>query len=80
MHVRPHLQALLENLRNAAAVVKASLQQPGTDEERAQMFADHLRRELLSHMTEAEFESYRVTAPPDLLWLGLARYWRKRGL
>jgi glyoxylase-like metal-dependent hydrolase (beta-lactamase superfamily II) len=79
MHVRPHLQALVENLRSAAAVVKTSLEAPGTDEERTQMFTEHLRRELRSHMTEAEFEAYRVTAPPELLWLGLARYWRKRG-
>jgi hypothetical protein len=80
IHVRPHLQALLEHLRSAAAVVKASLQQPGTDDERVRMFTDYLRRELLAHMTAAEFESYRVTAPPELLWLGLARYWRKRGV
>ena len=31
-------------------------------------------------MTDAEIESYKVTAPPHLLWLGLARYWRKRGI
>ena len=80
MHVRPHLQSLLENLHSAAAVVKASLEAPGTDEERTQVFTEHLRRELRSHMTEMEFEAYRVTAPPELLWLGLARYWRKRGL
>jgi glyoxylase-like metal-dependent hydrolase (beta-lactamase superfamily II) len=80
LHVRPHLQALLENLHRAAAVVKATLQQPGTDEERTQVFIEHLWRELCSQMTEAEFEAYRVTAPPELLWLGLARYWRKRGV
>jgi glyoxylase-like metal-dependent hydrolase (beta-lactamase superfamily II) len=78
-HVRPHLQALLENLRSAAAVVKASLDAPGTDEQRTEMFTEHLRRELGAQMTEAEFQAYRVTAPPALLWLGLARYWRKRG-
>ncbi len=80
MNVRPHLQALLENLRSAAAVVKASLEGPGTDDERSQIFEDHLRRELRRSMTDAEFESYKVTAPPHLLWLGLARYWRKRGI
>jgi glyoxylase-like metal-dependent hydrolase (beta-lactamase superfamily II) len=80
LHVRPHLQALLENLRRAAAVVKTSLQQPGTDETRTQMFIEYLRRELRAHMTDAEFEAYRVTAPAELLWLGLARYWRKRGV
>jgi glyoxylase-like metal-dependent hydrolase (beta-lactamase superfamily II) len=80
VQVRPHLQALVEHLHSAAAVVKASLEQPGTDDERTQMFAEHLRRELRAHMTDAEFAAYRVTAPPELLWLGLARYWRKRGI
>jgi glyoxylase-like metal-dependent hydrolase (beta-lactamase superfamily II) len=80
MNVRPHLQALLENLRSMAAVVKASLQEPGTDDERARRFEEHLRREMRQHVTEAQLESYRVTAPPNLLWLGLARYWRKRGM
>ena len=80
MQVRPHLQALVENLRSAAEVVKASLEQPGTDEDRTRMFTEYLRRELRARMTEAEFEAYRVTAPPELLWLGLARYWRKRGV
>lgn len=79
-HVRPHLRALVDHLHSAAAVVKASLQQPGTDEERTQTFTDHLRRELRSQMTEAEFQAYRVTAPPELLWMGLARYWRKQGV
>ena len=80
MNVRPHLQALLDNLRSAAKVVKASLGGPGTDDERAERFADYLRQELRRSMTDAEIESYKVTAPPQLLWLGLARYWRKRGI
>jgi glyoxylase-like metal-dependent hydrolase (beta-lactamase superfamily II) len=80
MNVRPHLLALLENLRNSAAVVKASLEGPGTDDERAEGFSEYLRRELRRSMTDTEIESYRVTAPPQLLWLGLARYWRKRGI
>ena len=79
-HVRPHFRALIDHLRSAAAVVKASLEQPGTDEERIQVFTEHLRRELRSQMTEAEFQAYRVTAPPELLWMGLARYWRKQGV
>lgn len=61
-------------------MVKASLQEPGPDDQRAQMFERHLRREMRPYMTDAQFESYRVTAPPDLLWLGLARYWKKRGI
>ena len=76
--VRPHLQALLEHLEELAAIVRTSLREPGTDEERASTFAEHLRRELRRHMTDSQVASYEASAPPDLLWLGLARYWRKR--
>jgi hypothetical protein len=29
-------------------------------------------------MAESQVASYKASAPFDLLWLGLARYWRKR--
>jgi hypothetical protein len=29
-------------------------------------------------MTDAQLSSYGVAAPFELLWLGLARYWRKQ--
>ena len=82
--VRPHLQALLENLGSAAAWVKASLEKAGTDEERGQLYAEYLRHELRRHVAASpdasagQTEAYRVAAPPDMLWLGLARYWRSR--
>ena len=76
--VRPHLQTLLENLKTFAGFVRASLEEPGTDEERGCRFAEQVMRELRRHMTEAQLASYSLAAPPELLWLGLARYWRKR--
>jgi len=75
---RPHLQALLENLRTFAGFVRASLEEPGTDEERGDRFAEQVMRELRRQMTEAQLASYSLAAPPELLWLGLARYLRKR--
>ena len=75
---RPHLQALLENLQTFAGFVRASLEEPGTDEERGRRFAEQVMRELRRQMTEAQLASYSLAAPPELLWLGLARYWRKR--
>jgi glyoxylase-like metal-dependent hydrolase (beta-lactamase superfamily II) len=77
--VRPHLQALLDNLSSAAAWVKASLEEGGTDEERGARYAEHLWRELRRHMAESQLDAYRLAAPPDVLWLGLARYWRSGG-
>ena len=76
--VRPHLRALLENLERTAEWVRGSLAEEGTDDERAARFAAWLRRELLLQMTEAQLESYPVAAPFEQLWLGLARYWRKK--
>ena len=77
-HARPHLQALLENLRTFAGFVRGSLDEPGTDDERGKRFGEQVMRELRRHMTETQVASYSVAAPPELLWLGLARYWRKR--
>jgi glyoxylase-like metal-dependent hydrolase (beta-lactamase superfamily II) len=77
-NARPHLQSLLENLDTLAGWVEASLQTPGSDEEKGQEFATWLQHELRRHMTDAQLASYRVAAPPEGLWLGLARYWRTR--
>jgi glyoxylase-like metal-dependent hydrolase (beta-lactamase superfamily II) len=76
--VRPHLRALLENLELTADRVRESLAEEGTDDERAARFAAWLRRELRLQMSEAQLESYPVAAPFEQLWLGLARYWRKK--
>ena len=74
----PHLQALVENLETTAGIVRARLAEPGTDEQKSRRFADDLQLELRRHMTGAQLAAYLVAAPPELLWLGLARYWRKR--
>ncbi len=76
--VRPHLQTLLENLRTFAGFVRTSLDEPGSDEERGRRFAEDVMHELRRQMTDAQLASYSLAAPPELLWLGLARYWRKR--
>ena len=61
-----------------AGLVRARLAEPGTDEEKSRRFADDLQRELRRQMTDAQVAAYLAAAPPELLWLGLARYWRKR--
>ena len=76
--VRPHVQALLANLERALGWVRTSLAEPGSDEERGRRFAEELERDFRRHMTDAQLASYRVAAPPDVLWLGLARYLRTR--
>ena len=79
-HVRPHLQSLVENLRESAAWVRRSLLEPGTDEERAARYAAYVNRELRRHLTDEQILPHQVGAPFEVSWLGLARYWRKRGV
>jgi glyoxylase-like metal-dependent hydrolase (beta-lactamase superfamily II) len=76
--VTTHLQTLLQNLEMMAALVRARLLEPGTDEEQSRRFADDVWREWRRHMTDAQVETYKAAAPPELNWLGLARYWRKK--
>jgi glyoxylase-like metal-dependent hydrolase (beta-lactamase superfamily II) len=75
---RPHLQTLLENLETMAGFVRELLAEPGTDEERRARFAERLKRELARRMTDSQLAAYLVAAPPEVLWLGLERYWRKK--
>lgn len=75
---RPHLQSLLEHLDEMAGWVKASLAEPGTDEERSRRFAEQVRHHMAQRMTDAQADAYRVAAPTEQLWFGLARYWRKK--
>jgi hypothetical protein len=74
---RAHLQILLEHLETFAGFVKASLKEPGSDDDRASRFAEQVRHEFRRHMSEAQLTAYVLAAPFELLWLGLARYWRK---
>ena len=76
--VRPHLAELLDNLAQAATVVRESLPGPGSDEEKSEQFAGWLRQELRRQMSDAEVDAYLVAAGFKYLWYGLARYWRKR--
>jgi len=77
-HVRPHLQTLLENLQTMVGWVEESLREPGSDDERAGRFAERLTRHLRQHMSDAQMASYPVAVPFLQLWLGLARYCRKK--
>jgi glyoxylase-like metal-dependent hydrolase (beta-lactamase superfamily II) len=77
-HVRPHLANLLDHLDTTAALVRESLTGSGTDDERSRRFAEDLRRELRRKMSDTQVAAYEIAAPFHLLWLGLARYWRKR--
>ena len=78
--VRPHLAELLDHLQLTSDAVRASLNEPGSDQERSERFAEWLRQELRGHMSEAQVDGYLLASEFRYLWFGLARYWRKRGL
>ena len=78
--VRPHMQSFVENLQVAAEWVRRSLIEPGSDDEKARCYAEWVDRELQRHLSDAEILPHRVGAPFEVSWLGLARYWRKKGI
>jgi glyoxylase-like metal-dependent hydrolase (beta-lactamase superfamily II) len=79
-NVRPHMQTFVENLQAAAEWVRRSLREAGSDDEKARRYAEFVDRELQRHLNDAEILPHRVGAPFEVSWLGLARYWRKKGL
>ena len=76
--VRPHLETLWQNLQEMARWVRHTLDEEGSDEERSRTFAERLRQDMRRQMNEVQIAAYPVAAPFEQLWLGLARYWRKR--
>jgi hypothetical protein len=79
-HVSLHLQSFVENLHVAANWVRQSLGERGSDDEKARRYAEFVDHELRRNLSDAEILPHRVGAPFEVSWLGLARYWRKRGL
>ena len=77
-NVRPHLETLWNNLQEMASWVRHTLAEPGSDEERSRMFADRLKADMRRQMSDIQVAAYPVAAPFEQLWLGLARYWRKK--
>ena len=82
--IRTNPQAQLESLRkNIDRFAKKSrqlLEESGTADERLESFTIWVRNELRREMGEAQAAIYDLSAPLNLLWLGLARYWSKKGI
>ncbi len=74
-----HLPALREHITLVGDLAKASLTREGADEDRERWFAEQVRRELERRMNNADTRAYELAGRFDLNWLGLARYWRKKG-
>lgn len=75
---REHLERFRERLHSWSEQVRRSLEEGGSDAERAARFARSVLDELRSAAAQVEIECYAVSAAPELCWYGLARYWRKK--
>ena len=75
-----HLANLVEHLDRVAVLAKTIVERNVTDEERVSLFTEEARRYLQRHMPDSAAALYNQAAPLWQCWLGLARYWKKRGV
>ncbi|HUF48976.1 MAG TPA: MBL fold metallo-hydrolase [Vicinamibacterales bacterium] len=75
---RVHFQDLWRRIEDWSARVRASLETPGTDVERASSFQQEVTDEITRLANREEAESYARAGRFDYSWAGLARYWRKK--
>lgn len=73
-----HFAGLWDRMEDWSRRVRASLDRPGTDEDRAAAFTRAIVEDLRLQMSEEEAEGYAKAARFDFSWSGLARYWRKK--
>jgi glyoxylase-like metal-dependent hydrolase (beta-lactamase superfamily II) len=75
---RVHFQDLWQRMDDWSRRVRATLDQPGTDDDRARAFTAAVTEELARTTSRAEADAYMRAARFDFSWAGLARYWRKQ--
>jgi len=72
-----HFQNLWQRMDQWSHRVRATLGEPGTDEERAARFTTAITDELARETSREEAAAYMRAARFDFSWAGLARYWRR---
>ena len=75
-----HLDALRTHLPAMAGIARACIEAGGGAADRQNRFVDELRVYMERRIPAGEAGLYGAAAPLDQCWLGLARYWRKRGV
>ena len=74
-----HLRQFRGVLSRQAAVVRATLEHEDlTDEDRIRQFSEEMRADARRVLSEEDAKATEAAAAFDQLWLGLARYWRKK--
>jgi glyoxylase-like metal-dependent hydrolase (beta-lactamase superfamily II) len=73
-----HVRLFRGVLARQAEFVRATLACDGTDDERISQFTAEMRADARRVLSEEEAKATEAAAAFDQLWLGLARYWRKK--
>jgi glyoxylase-like metal-dependent hydrolase (beta-lactamase superfamily II) len=76
--VKTHIARFRETLQRGAELVRETLTLPGEDADKIAAFAARMRADARLVLGEADAASLELAAPFEQLWLGLARYWRKK--
>ena len=77
---RVHFNDMWSRMDDWSRRVRAQLQQPGDDDERARAFTEDVMNDLARATSRQEAEAYANAGRFDFSWQGLARYWRKKEL
>ena len=80
--VDAHLDALVETLAAVAEMGRRSVERDDLDDDDARQsaFVEEIRLYIQRHVPADEVSRYDSAAPLSQCWLGLARYWRKKGV
>ena len=75
-----HLDAMQTHLTTMTDIARECITAGGVASDQQSRFVDEMRRYLEQHVSAEEAGLYGTAAPLDQCFLGLARYWRKRGV
>ena len=75
-----HLDAFLEHLDGMNKIARKVLERAENDDDRLDEFTREARVYLRRSLPPDEVDRFDFAAPLKLGWLGLARYWHKRGV
>jgi glyoxylase-like metal-dependent hydrolase (beta-lactamase superfamily II) len=73
------LRQMRKRLQDVAELARVSFTKAGSDEARMQWFVEELRRDARRALPELDARALETAVPFEQIWLGLARYWRKKG-
>jgi glyoxylase-like metal-dependent hydrolase (beta-lactamase superfamily II) len=76
--VAPHFEELRERMAHWSERVRAGLRDKSKDSDRMNNFKEAAAAELNAALPADDAEHYLRAGVPELSWMGLARYWRKK--